>query len=265
MKQLATLILIASSFSCFAQDFVKSSICIFDLSQPGAGGLESWCKVESVNVYGGGALLNLVTSEDDTKDKTSSSGSVGANFATKRLSCNLFFSYNGRQTVEVNTLSSFGNSLMDPNLGGQSMSFSVLGKIYKGFGFSCSSQVADNLWKTDSLTTIDASPMITRLGFYFKPFEFSIANNNIDFTLAAHYTNRSILGNFNNNDQIIEEQVIKPRGYNGFDFSANFFFNSVQLFFRLSANAEGDVQIPGFTGSQVTFGVNVTGQLIQLK
>lgn len=224
-----------------------------------------WFTIKNVSLYGGGSLLGLVTSTDDTQENTSPSGSIGINLETDRIIANLFFSYNGREVVDMMTLEQFGNSLMNPNLAGQSISFSLLGKINNYFGVSGNFKIADNLWKLDSIKTIDSSPLVARIGFYFRPFNFDlIKNNNVDFTLNCHFTHRALYGDFGNNSQIIENQTIERRGYNGFDISANIYLNAVQLYMQLSRNSKGDFEVPGFTGTQVLFGVNVTGDIISL-
>ena len=230
---------------------------------------DQWFKVKSASLYGGGALLGLVTSSDDVDENTSPSGSIGLNFNTSRLSADLFFSYNGKRTVEMTNLEQFGGSLMAPNSAGQSISFSLFGKLNEKFGFTGSILTVDNIWKLDASTEIDASPLVARLGFYIRPFDFSdildSTNNRIDLTFNFNFTHREILGDFGNSEQEIGGQLIKRRGYNGFDFSTNIYLNSVQMFVQFSSNRKGEFEVPGFTGSQLTFGVNVTGALISLK
>jgi hypothetical protein len=206
-----------------AQDFTINSIRPFDQDDNDSSetGPDNWFKIDSISLYGGGSLLGLVTSADDRDETASPSGSIGLNFASTRLSCNLYFSYNGRQDIEMNSLDRFGTTLMNPNTAGQSLSFTVLGSLHKNFGFSTGLLVVDNLWQLDSLTTLDASPFLLRIGGYVKPFEFPLPNNIVNFTLNFHYTHRSILGDFGNNPQLIGTQMIERRGYNGIDISAN--------------------------------------------
>lgn len=227
--------------------------------------IDEWRKINSVSLYGGGSLLGLVTSSESIDEQTSPSGSVGLNFSSIRLSGNLYFSYNGKKTVDMMTLSQFGNSLMNPNLAGQSISFYLLGRITPHFGFSFSYLVTDNLWALDTIISVEASPVVARFGFYVRPFDFTaLTTNEIDFTLNGHFAHRAIHGDFENDIYTIENQRISKRGYNGFDFSANIYLNSVQLFVQYSLNSEGDFKISGFTGKQISFGVNVTGDIIAL-
>ncbi|GGD09200.1 hypothetical protein [Hyunsoonleella pacifica] len=53
-------------------------------------------------------------------------------------------------------------------------------------------------------------------------------------------------------------------GLDGIDFSVNTYLNSVHLHVQYSSNKKKDLNIPGFSGSQVLFGLNVTGKLIKL-
>ncbi|WP_203258340.1 hypothetical protein [Hyunsoonleella ulvae] len=226
---------------------------------------DAWLKIKSINLYGGGSLLGLVTADSDIEDATSPSGSLGVNFASERLSCNMYFSYNGRQSIEMNTLSQFGNSLMNPNIDGQSFTFSTLAQVSQLFGFSGSFQISDNLWKIDEDTEIDASPLIARLGVYFRPFDFNLENDNkLDLTFNLHFTHRNILGDFKNKTQNIAGNEITGKSYNGIDFSVNTYLNSVHLYVQYSSNKKKDLNIPGFSGAQVLFGLNVTGKLIKL-
>ena len=262
MKSIFCFIILLINFSSFSQNYTSKSVRPFETNA------DDWFKIESINLYGGGSLLGLVTADSSIEDATSPTGSVGINFSTKRISCNLFFSYNGRKSTDVKDLSKLGNALMNPNLGGQSFTFSALGRINKFIGFSTSFQIADNIWQISNTEEIDASPLIGRIGFYVRPFDFGTnkeGNNDINLTLNIHYSHRSILGDFNNNTQTIDSQEIKPRGYNGIDFSINTYLNSVHLFVQFSSNKTKKFDIPGFTGSQVTFGINVTGNLIKVK
>ena len=166
----------------------------------------------------------------------------------------------------MNSIDRFGGALMTPNIAGQSFNFSLLARLHRYFGFTSEFIAADNIWQLDSLTTIDASPIIAKLGLYFRPFDFDIENkkNKIDFTLNFYFTHRAIQGDFNNDTRVIGEQEITPRGYNGIDISANLYLNEVQLFFQVSSNSKGAFDIPGFTGTQVSIGLNVTGDFITI-
>jgi len=269
MKRIATIVFISLAISSFGQAFIKNSI---RSDKPGEnlleqkGSFDDWFKVQEVNLYGGGGLLSLVTTKDIIDEATSTTGSIGLNFVTKRISNDLYFSYNGKQSIEIYNLSVFGNTLMNPNLSGQSISYSIFARVHKIYGVSCSIQLSDQLWKLDSISTFDASPFFFRIGGYFRPFNFTgLSDNLIDLTFNIHYTHRSILGDFNNRTQNIDGQAIEPRGYNGFDISGNFYFNSVQLIVQFSQNLISDFEIPGFSGSQITFGINVTGEMLKLK
>ena len=110
--------------------------------------------------------------------------------------------------------------------------------------------------------------MVFKLGGYYSPFIFNkerLNDNELILLLGLHYVNRSILGDFRNQDVNIEGLKVNDTGYNGFDISANAFLNSVHMFVQVSLNGDDDIIIPGYTGTQVVFGINVTGNLINLK
>ena len=269
MTRLTTIICIMLATSCLGQAFVKNAIRSDKTGEKlleRKGTLDDWFKVQEVKLYGGGGLLSLATAAENIEEATSTTGSIGLNFVTNRISNDLYFSYNGKQTIEMYNLSVFGNSLMNPNLSGHAVSYSILARVHKYWGLSGKLQLSDQLWKMDSLSTVDASPFFFRCGVYVRPFDFTeLSNNIIDLTFSFHYTHRSILGDFNNSTQNIEGQEIKPRGYNGFDLSGNFYFNSVQLIVQFSQNLIGNFDVPGFSGTQVSFGINVTGEMLKLK
>lgn len=274
MKKIATIVIFSIAISCFGQGLTMQSVSLFsDTTLKGTTDwYKYWFNVTGASLYGGGELMSLITAkeEDELKEATSTTGSIGLNYITHRLACDLFYSYNGRKVIIMNSLSRFGNTLMNPDLSGQSFSFSILGKATNWLGGLASVQIADNLFQMDSVTTIAAAPLIFRIGFCIRPFIINMrskenVSNSFDFTVNFNYTHRSFLGDFNNETQIIEGQVITPRGYNGIDISANFYLNYVQLIFQFSQNSKGEFKIPGFTGTQIAFGINVTGDFIKLK
>ncbi len=223
-----------------------------------------WFNVEEIKLYGAGNVLGLVTGNNDIEETTAPTGSIGLNFTTNKLTCDLFFSYNSKQKIEVNTLGQFGNTLMNPNLGGQSFTFKVAARMKKFYGLSTSVTVADNIYMLGD-NEIDASPFILRLGGYASPFIFSTVNK-INLTFDLHFTHRSILGDFSNEEQTIEDKKILDRGYNGIDLSLNAFLNDVHIFVQFSFNEkDNDFLIPGFSGTQVLFGLEVSGNFIKLK
>lgn len=234
-----------------------------------------WFEVKYFSIYGGGALESLLSGdkEDSINETTSTTGSIAFGLATNRISCDILYSYNGREQISMNSLGQFGSTLMNPNLSGQSFSISVVTKLIENVGLFGSYQVADNVWQIDSITRIAAAPMVSRLGLCWNPFDFGDENENIKFVITANYTHRRILGDFNNGDRIIAGNQVHPRGYNGFDFSANLYLSDVRFIFQYSQNIDsklalkngtGEINIPGFSGAQVTFAVVVSGNIINL-
>lgn len=235
------------------------------LSNSDTSKVAKWLDVKSVYLYGGGKLLNLVTTNDKVEDAASPSGSLGFYFETDRLKSNLYFSYNARQTLDMQSLSNFGNSLINPDRGGQSFTFSARGSLVENFGFTTSFSVSDQEWILNDTETVDASPIVSKIGFYLEPFRFNLTDNSVEFIIDLHYTNRVISGDFGNSDQVIEDMIIKRRGYNGWDIQANMKFNAVKVYVQFSGNTVRDLDIPGFSGHQVLFGVEVSGPLVKIK
>lgn len=247
------------------QEYVQNTIQSSSLVESSLINVDDWFKVDSVFLYGGGKLLSLVTGDNKTDETTSPTGSLGLNFSSSRLSCNFFFSYNARQQVTMNSLSNFGNSLMNPDRSGQSFAFSMRGRLFTNFGFSSSFHAADQEWILSEGKQVDASPIVTKLGFYIRPFNFNAVENKVDFTLDFHFTNRVISGEFGKVNQTINNTLIKRRGYNGWDIQANVRLNAVKVYAQFSGNKVDGLDIPGFSGNQVLLGIDVTGELIKLK
>ncbi|NND77868.1 MAG: hypothetical protein HKN39_06765 [Flavobacteriales bacterium] len=264
MKRFVFCLFLFFTFLAEAQEFVPTSTIKFSDSIESLSTLQKWTLVNSVSIYGGGTLLSQVTSKSSEDNASSPSGSLGMNLTTEKIVFDIFYSYNSKQEVEMNDLNSFGNTLMSPDLGGQSVSMKASTWFTENFGLQGSLNIIDSNWNIDSLI-IDASPTIARLGLAVRPFMIETDNNNVDLLFTVNYSHRAILGDFNNNTQTIGTQNIDKRGYNGFDFRANLILNSVKIYTQLSTNAKGDFDIPGFTGTQVLFGIDVTGEFIKLK
>lgn len=226
----------------------------------------SWRKVEGVGLYGGGTLNGVVTGTDDSSSSGAINGTLGLNFYTNRILGNLFFSYNPRQTVEMRSLEDFAVSLINPNLNGHSLSLDLMFKVHPHWGLSTKFLIADNLWDLDS-STIDASPSVFKLGLYYKFLDFELLNNDVMILINAHYTNRSVSGDFNNEQVMIEGYRVSQRGYNGFELSGNIYVNALQMYVQYSINPQGDRDflLPGFSGNQVVIGLNVSGQIFPLN
>lgn len=225
-----------------------------------------WWNVQSASLYGAGGIFSTLTGGDSIGGSTSAQGTIGLNVATKRLSTDVFFSLTGRQDLDVKNLESFGQVLMNPGLSGDALSFSVMGTLDKHWGFSLSYQVSNQLWAIDSTTRIRASPQFLRVGVYWSPFDFGEKyRDKIDLFFKAHVTHRMVLGDFSNDLRSIEGNDIIPRGYNGLDFSVNLHLKkSFEVFMQISQNGRGKFDIPGFTGTQVSFGVNVSAKVIDI-
>lgn len=258
-------VLVLTTSTAFTQNFVQNTIQPNKEKDPDTSNLQRWLEVDSVFLYGGGKLLSLVTSNDEKNETTSPSGSLGLNFCTSKLSCNLFFSHNAKQKITINTLSDFGTAIMNPDLSGQSLSFSVQAEVFPKFGASGTFLVADQDWSLSESEVLDASPIIGKVGFYVRPFDFKAIDNIIDFYVDFNYTHRVISGDFGSIDRMINNTQIKRRGYNGWEIQGNVKFNAVKLYVQFSGIKISDIDVPGFSGNQVSFGIDVTGKLAKIK
>lgn len=222
-------------------------------------------KVDSVYLYGGGKLFSLLTSDEEI-ESTNTSGSLGLFFQSTRMRMNFFFTYNGKNNVEMQNLKQFGLAITNPDRSGQSLSLSTEFTLTKKIGFLMKGYVGDQNWILDSTTSQDASPLVAKFGFLFRPFEFELNDNDIDINLELAYTYRGILGDFGNQKTYqIGTDILQRQGFNGFEFTLNAALNSVKLFVTYTANGNNELYIPGFSGNQIFFGVNVTGQMVKLK
>ncbi|WNJ19128.1 hypothetical protein [Pontibacter sp. G13] len=230
------------------------------------GKVAKWTKIREASLYGGGSLFSHVTSQAEEADPATPSGSLGINLITDRISTNLFFTYSGKKEVEVFDLETFGAILMLPASEGQSLTFSSAARLNQLLGLNAHFLVVDNNWKLDSTTLVDASPLLVKLGFYIRPFDFPENETSVlNLTFHVHFTHRSVLGDFGNENQVIGGRDVISRGYNGLDISGNVYLNSLHFFVQYSLNRKvDDVVIPGFTGQQISFGLNFSSEAITL-
>lgn len=228
--------------------------------------MDDFTNVTSVSVYGGGSLFGILTNDPESKSEVGPSGIIGLNFTSTRASYNLFYSYNDKEVKNINSIDALGSILMNPNTSGQSFSFGGTAALCKFGGICLSTVFVDNSWQIDSITTIDASPVMFKCGFYFSPFNFDVlTENSVQFIIKMQYAHRSILGDFSNTERQLYGVPYTHRGYNGIDISANFYMNSVELFTQFSLNDQIEPVVTGFSGSQVVLGINLSSDLIKLK
>lgn len=224
---------------------------------------DQWLRMDSLSFYGAGSLFGLVSSADQEEVNTSPTGSLGFNFSSQRINGNLFFSYNGKKNIEMRSIEQFGIAILNPNIAGQAINLSLQARALKKAGFNLSFLAVDNTWQINDSTTIESSPYLVKWGLYLEPFVFPTTRNTVRLILKLNYTHRGIFGDFGNTERVIDNRTIKPKGYNGLDFSTNLVFNNVELFFQLSSHSKKE-DIPGFSGPQVFFGINVAGNLIRI-
>jgi|GEM_PF-3815591 len=227
--------------------------------------LAKWLKVETVHLYGGGQLINLLTTNNPDVEQSSPSGSLGINFNTEKISSNIFFSYNGKQQIDVNKIQQFGANLLNPNNSGQSLNLAFRAKIHRNYGALLEFSAVDSDWKIDSTSVVDASPIITKIGGFVRPFIFDLEENDLDLTIEFKYTIRNIVGDFANQERTIDQKMISNTTFKGFEAQLNLRFNSVKMYMQMAMNNPEGIDIPGFSGNQLVFGIDVTGNLIKLK
>ena len=100
--------------------------------------------IDSVNLYGGGEIFNLVSNPDqDAEGGLSPSGSLGVNLKSKRLRMSLYFSFNVPTTQNIDTLADLGKHLISPDFSGTSTNLDLRWRIFPSFNFLCSSYLSD--------------------------------------------------------------------------------------------------------------------------
>jgi len=222
--------------------------------------------ITDIRLYGAGNILGLATATEDADENATPTGSLGINFETTLLSIDLFYSLNGRQEVEVNTLSQYGNTLINPNLGGESLNLSIIGKLNSYFSILANLKIADNIYNIGD-RLIDSSPVQRRLGLSIHPFNFNAKNNDNDISTSLDilYNRRSFIGDISNEEIFIEEERAFDDSFDGIDLIIRTNINKVSVFAQISFNTKRGVTIPGFSGTQVLFGVDISGDFITLK
>ncbi len=262
----ALLFLISTSF-VYSQAFVSGVRNIIENEEEEENVAQEdgdWRKITSIDIYGAGGILGLATASEDAPENATPTGSLGISVSTSVINLSLFYSINGKQDVEINTLGQYGNSLINPNLGGQSLNINLASSINEYFGVLSKLKIADNNYKLDE-TSLDGSPFQFQLGGYVNPFEFDENDDNkVQLTFEALLSYRSFLGDIKNKELIIDEVQVFDQSYLGVDFSLNTYINKVKLFTVISVNNNKD-KIPGFGGTQVAIGMEFAGDFIKLK
>ncbi|MGB1451404.1 MAG: hypothetical protein ACPG7E_06815, partial [Marinirhabdus sp.] len=129
---------------------------------------KKWFYITEAKIYGGGSILGLATATEETDKNASPTGSLGFNLGTHHLGLSVFFSFNTKQKVEISNLSQYGNSLINPNLGGESLSFDLRAGVRSYFDIIVGLKIADNIYTIEG-EDIDASPMKFYIGGSLKP------------------------------------------------------------------------------------------------
>lgn len=237
-------------------------------------------EINTARLYGGGSLLNSTTSSNDQTTKNSVSGSIGLNISTDKLTCDIFFSYNNADTLSIYSKKNLGHALMNTSSLGKSYNAHFTYRPWAKFkylGFTGGVNLNDQIWNTDSVKNIDATPITLSGGIIIIPFEKESNGNKLSSYLEVNLTSKSIKGDFNNSDfHIIEESYIAPRAYYGLDLTLATILNSTRFYVTASFNGKQEykdyiqennntpVVLPGFSGTQIQLGVDVAGNITSL-
>lgn len=230
-------------------------------------------EIERITLYGGGSFFNLAQGKNE--DNNIISGSLGINVITKVFSTNFFYSFNNKDSVTIGGLNDLGRALMTTNRKGQSLNLNVLYKPYNGtshyfkdnFAIRFRASISDQIWKTDSINAIDASPITSSISFVYIPFEVNVKDKPFRTTVEIGGTFRAIKGDFNNQNHNIESQTIHPRGFNSIDLVLSQYISNIQFYVNTTLSGRYSSErlvIPGYTGTQVMFGLNVSGGITSL-
>lgn len=232
--------------------------------------------VEFVRLYGAGSLLSVASSTTKPEGSSQVKGSLGVSFDFYDANAvSIFFSYNGVNNVEVNSREQLGSALLSPGLNGNAFAFTWLYQSLhfpKEFGTAFSFNLVDNKWTYNDTLSKEISPILLKAGVFYKPFPFLLGegseeSNKVNFVLFGGVTYRGFLGDFPNGDRKIEfpeEPDYELAAYWGLEFSAHLLVNSVDLFVEVPVNFTQN-DIPGFSGGQVIFGLNISGDFITLR
>ena len=227
--------------------------------------IQKYLMIDEISLYGAGNILGLVTASEDIEENAAPTGSIGLNMKSDKLTIDLFYSLNAKQKVTINTLAQFGNTLINPNIGGHAFTLHITGQYNQYVGFQSSFRVSDNIYVLNE-EEIDASPIALRFGGYVRPFTFpdSANGNEIQVSLSLDFTHRNVLGDFRNVTREVEGKTL-GRSYNSLDLTLSTYLNDVRIYAQGTFSKKGDFLIPGYSGAQITLGLDVSGDLISLK
>ena len=230
-------------------------------------------KIKEINLYGAGSILSAASGTSTPDGSSPVNGSLGVSFNFgDRQAWSVYFSYNGVNSIDINTYEQLGSALLTPQTNGNSFIASWVWNakwLPNKTGITSNLILADDLWNYGDSNSVEISPILAKIGVFWKPFPFEIESNKVNFILSASYTYRGALGDLHNGYrdgiELSDENVnYVLRAYQGMEFAAHLLVNSVDLYFQIPVNYP-DIEIPGFGGAQVIFGLNISGDFIKLK
>jgi len=260
MKNFLILILLSCTTTFFAQTSNNELI----ISQKTAGGAGwSSAKPLEILIFGNGGLKQTVTGSS-TEDNPAT-GSLGASFVVKgRSELTVGFTINKLNATSISDSKDFGSNLLIPDLEG--ISFTLTGTRYFNdkIGIYGEILVANSKWEIDSIE-YNASPVALKLGANIAPFgDLSRGPNFITFSFFAGYSNRSLIGNITNKDNVRKQYFgTEKTSFHGLEVGANLILNKTKFFINIPV-LFGKDKIDNLTGGQVNIGVTISGDLLKL-
>ena len=92
----------------------------------------------------------------------------------------------------------------------------------------------------------------------------TIKSNNINVVSFLNITRKKIAGDFGTNTRTLDNLEIESKGYIGLELDISIFFNNLRMYSIISQNYN-KTNIEGFTGTQLSFGIDVKGDFLELR
>jgi hypothetical protein len=215
-------------------------------------------------IFGNGGLRSSATSSNGSENPTN--GSLGATFIiSDKSELTVGYTINTFKTIKINTPDDFGNNLLIPDLGGRSFTLSGTHFFFNKIGAYAEFLVADSKWEIDSVT-YETSPLSFKVGIAIAPFgNISTGDNFISLIFYAGYSNRSILGDLSNEEDIRAEFLgTTQKSFHGIEFGTSLLLNQTKVFVNVPLLFSKE-SINGLTGGQVVIGLTISGDLLKIN
>lgn len=255
--------LIFALLHCTSVFFAQTSNNELLISQKSGGGA-GMISAEPLEIliFGNGGLKQTVTGNNE--EDNPATGSLGASFIINGHSdLTVGFTINKLNPTLISGPKDFGSNLLIPDLEGISFTLSGTRYFNDKLGIYGEILVANTKWEIDSVG-YSASPVALKLGGYIAPFgNLSRGSNFITLAFFAGYSNRSLLGNLTNEDNIRKQYFgTEKTSFHGLEIGANLILNKTKFFINIPV-LFGD-KIDNLTGGQVNIGVTISGDLLKL-